>query len=460
MPNHHLRAACLTLACCLHAAHLSAQPPNPGAPPPAAPKASAPDAAPLPAYDVRTERLQGLTRADLVPLEPLLQAGPVALIEFTDSDRDELPGINVAAIVHASARDVMALVSKPEAYPRFMHTLDHVDIVERHGTSMVYDWRWQMALLTFAGRNAMTVYEPPPERMEAGYRATIDSQSGDLGTGRMSIRVLPRGERESLLVVSMRIDLREANYVARQLARAGRSINRTANMSLTYTMLLSLRHEAERRAGVTPAPRSDSGTAPALRGGASSGSLYKPELDPKAVLPLLARGDLVLLDMSGDTLNQIGVIGLIHKKRSLVHDVMLDTDAFGSALLPGSAATVVSKEGPVTTFDWDIDLPLVGVSGRMRMRDRDPLVEVDAIDGALVGGHWNFETFALSKQETIVTSWANFDVRNSTWFVRRLVEADPYLGHGVSAASEVMLVRALRSKAGKLEAQQAAAGAH
>ena len=438
MPILTQRALCFALALSSTAASIAALPA--GA---AADAARAPAA---PAYDVRTERLQGLTRTDLEPLEALLQRGPVALVEFVDNNREALPGINVAAIVHAPARDVMALVSKPEAYPRFMGTLDTVEIVERKGPSVVYDWRWQMSLLTFAGRNSMTVYEAPKERSDAGYRATINSQSGDLGKGRMSIRVWPRGEKESLLVVSMRIDLREANYVARALARAGRSINRTANMSLTYSMVLSLRHEAERRAGFA---------APAQ----PKQELHQPELDKRTVLPLLARGDLVLLDLTGDRLNQIGVIGLIGKRRSLVHEVMLDTNAFGSALLPGSAATLVSKEGAVTTFDWDIDLPLVGVSGRMRMRDADPLVAVDAVGGALAGGRWNFETTSLGKDATLITSWASFDVRNSSWFVRRLVDADPYFGHGVSAASEVMLVRALRSRASKRADTQVSATA-
>jgi hypothetical protein len=176
-------------------------------------------------------------------------------------------------------------------------------------------------------------------------------------------------------------------------------------------------------------------------------------------LPMLARGDLVMLDMSGDKLNQISVFGLIYRDRALVREVMLDTDAFGSALMPGSAAKVVSRQDGVTTFDWDIDLPLVGVSGRMRMQDGDPVVAVDAIDGALEGGRWNFETQALSREATMISGWASFDVRNSSWFLRALTDADPYLGHGMSAASQVMLLRALRSRTIKRAEQLAAAAA-
>jgi hypothetical protein len=393
-------------------------------------------------HDARTDRLQGLTRTDLQRLEPALLRGPVGLIEFADKETDELPAVNLATVVHAPARDLAALLRNPRAYPKFMRTLDEVDVVSDDAHGLVYDWRWQVALFTLQGRNAMTVFEPPKTRPDAGYRIIIDSQSGDFGAGRITLRVLPRGDRESLLIVAMRLDLRAANYVARQLARAARSINRSANMSLAYTLLLSARREAETRAKYKPADT----PAPAL---------HKPALATSAIVPLLMRGDLVLLDMRGDHLDQLAMFGLIHEPSSLVRDVMLDADGFGASLLPGSSAEVVSRKGATTTFDWDIDLPLVGVSGRMQMRDADPVVAVEAIDGALRGGRWNFETTPLTQDATMISGWASFDVRTASWFMRSLADADPYLGHGMSAASQVMLMRALRSRSDKRAAKLA-----
>jgi carbon monoxide dehydrogenase subunit G len=423
-----------------------AQAPVPRAGGPANSASVQPQAVKAPAasnHDAREGRLQGMTKAELEALEPYLQAGPVALAEFTGQDKEALPAINVAAIVHAPPAAVMALLQKPEAYPAFMHTMDEVSVVQKAGSSTVYDWRWRVAIFTMHGRNAMSVLSPPPDRQDAGYRVTIDSLSGDLGTGRMSIRVLPHGERESTVVISMRIDLRNANYVARQIAKAARSMNRTANMSLATAMLLSLRHEAERRVGYVAPPR-------------AAVPLRKPAFAVQAALSLLTRGDLVLLDMSGDRLNQVATFGLIMRDRELVREVLLDADSFGAALVPGSTSKVVTRQGALTTFDWDVDLPLVGVSGRMTMRD-GAVVAVEAIEGALRGGRWHFETQRLSDGATLLANWASFDVRDSTWFVRKLAESDPYLGHGMTAAGEVMLVRALRTQAGKRAEQRAAA---
>jgi hypothetical protein len=387
-----------------------------------------------PKFDARTDRLVGFTARDLARIEPFLVAGPVSLIEFADTDADELPGVHIAARVRAPAKQVAALIGKPSDYPRYMRTLDEVSRVERHGSAQAYDWRWGMGPFDLGGRNVMTSLAPPPERAERGYRFVVDSQSGDFGVGRMVLRVLPRGEHASLLMVSMRLDLRRSNYLARRLSRAARSINRTANMSLAYAMVLSFRSEAERRAGAAPVA-------------AREAVFAKPAVNPRKLGRLLDRGDLVLMRMAGDTLEQIAVLGMIHRKRSLVRGLMLDANAFGSALVPGGGAKVVTREGARTVFDWSIDLPLVGTSGRMQMLDEDPVLRIEAVDGALEGGRWHFETRPASKRTTFVTGWASFDVADSTWLVRALASADPYLAHGMTAASEVMLVRALRKRA-------------
>lgn len=51
----------------------------------------------------------------------------------------------------------------------------------------------------------------------------------------------------------------------------------------------------------------------------------------------------------------------------------------------------------------------------------------------------------------MVVGWADFDLRKTNWLLRQVVDSDPYLGHGLTAASEVMLMRALRSRTRKLK---------
>lgn len=411
-------------------------------------------AAPKPA----TQRLRGLDRQALLALSPHLARGPVALVEFASGGA--LPAINVAVRVRASVAQVLAAISAPERYPSFMGTLDEVKVVSRGPRTVVYDWAWSMAVFRMAGRNVMRIYPPratsgarvadrpgtpgSPNALGRGARVTVDNQSGDMGTGRTSIRVLPEADGGSLLVVSMRVDLREANYVARQMSRAARSVNRSANMALTYSLVLGLRQQAERTAGTAsddPAP--------------AEGALHAPHVDRRRIEPLLRRGDLVLMDLWAGSPGRVTVLGSVHRGAEVVRGVMLDAEGFGGALIPGSGAEIVSKGPDETVFDWEIGLPLVGISGRMRLRHALPQeVSVHATEGALQGGQWHFHTEPRGNRRSFVLGWARFDLRRSSFWLRQLIRGDHALGHGITAASEVMLMRAIRTRSGKAPASK------
>jgi carbon monoxide dehydrogenase subunit G len=360
----------------------------------------------------------------------------VALIEFADQNVDQLPAVNIAVPIHASAETVTRVLTDPAGFPRFMPTLDRVAIVAKHDTSIVYDWAFDMAVLRLRGRNTMTIYPAPKGKPDAAARVTIDSDEGDLGRGRMLFRVHPRGA-DSLLVLSLRLDLREANFVARQVAKAARSVNRSANIGLAFSMALHTREEAERREhpNTTAAV---STTAPAL---------HKPAIDLPRLAPLLNRGDILLFENRGPVLDQLAAIGAIGQQQAKVQEVMHDAKAFGSSLVPGSKAEVVSHTGDVTTFDWKIDLPLLGVSGQMRMKDQGSLLTIDATDGALRGGRWQFELTPVNADATLVNGWAHFTFDDSSWLLEKLTSADPYLAQGMIGASELMLLRAVRTRA-------------
>jgi hypothetical protein len=387
-------------------------------------------------HDARTDPLRGLRTLELMVLAPYLETGPVALVEFADNSRNELPAINLATYVNAPADKIVDLVSHPSDYPKFMKTIDAVKMVGKQGATLIYDWSWKLSLFRLRGRNAMTVYPPPAGRSKMGYRITIDSNNGDLGQGRVSMRVVPVARAKSLLVVSVRLDMRKANYVVREMAVASNSINRSANILISCSTLFSLQREIERRAGFTPKKTNHH-------------ELAKPKLALDKLKPLLARGDLLLFDMQGSRLNQATVIGRINVGKVTVKDIMRNVNAFGTALVPGSFVEVVSYQRDRVDFDWGIDLPLVDVKGRMRMQQEGDIIAIDATSGALSGGRWRFEATPISKRSSIVIGWTSFNMRNSTWLLEYLISIDPNLGHGLTAAADIMLMRSLRNRAKK-----------
>jgi hypothetical protein len=391
--------------------------------------------------DARHQRLEGLDDAERALLAPLMERGPIALVEF--AQEDTLPAVLVAGYVEAPAAQVAKIVANPRDYPKFMRTLDSVEVLSQTDTRTSYKWTWQTGMLFLEGENHMTSFPPPPDHPELGYRITVNSERGALGEGRLQWRVFPAGPARSVLVLAMRVDMRDANFVMRQLDAAARSINRSINLALCYVMMLGTKREAERQSGKQAAPRTV--------------VFGPPDFDPVRYKKILGRADLLLMELSGPGLGMLTILGRTGLKPDQLRPVMTEPESFGKALVPGSYTRVTRREASAKTFEWGINLPLVGTSGTMEMSEQEGTLRIDATDGALKGGKWRFTTPSLPGGEAVVIGYAVFDIRRTTWLIEKIASIDPVMGHGLAAASQVMMLRALRKRAheeAKLAAKQ------
>jgi len=360
----------------------------------AAPEAAAPDVVdqPLRLLNPRERRI----------LAPYLDTGPALLVEF--SGEDELPGIVLTARVHASPEKVLEVLTHPSEYPRFMPALDRVQVESRRQHQVAYSWSWRLALFTLRGRNVMTIL---PGSARRGYRVDVRATGGDLGTGRMTWRVHPDGAG-SLVVFASRLDMRHSNWISGRLEAGGQSVNRTINIALASVMLLGTKHEAERLAGYhAPTPASDAPTlAPAT-------------VDFEAMVPLLARGDVALMRMRGDGLDDVTVIGRVGAGVEPTRRMMVDPEAFSRSLMQGARADVVHADADGMLFAWEIPLPLVGVSGRMRLFHDGSVVGIDGVSGALAHGQWRFDTHRFPWGEACLYGVGRFDPGETSSLVPR-----------------------------------------
>lgn len=386
-----------------------------------------------PGQDAVEAPLRGFTTAELARIEPLLAQGTVGLVELPQGGR--LPAVHLAAIVRTSPSTLAAVISHPEHYPRFMPAVSEVVVTARRGPVTGFSWRWQTAIFSLHGEAMLTVYSPPPGHPERGYRITVERTGGDLGRGREVWRIVPHAQGESLLTLSARIDLRDANYLARRVAAAARSLNRSVNLAMAFAMLLRAQNEAEHRAGRT---RTSIAAGP-----------RRPDVELARFEPLLRRGDLLLIESNGAELRQCSVMTRLERPESRVRSIMLDPVAFTEALIAGSRAQVREPTERGLAFDWQVDLPLIGTGGSMTLGEReDRVIELDATGGAMEGGRWRFVTERLRSGATAVLGWAHFDVGSANFLLRAIVDADPAFQPGLSAATEIMMARALRIRLG------------
>lgn len=377
--------------------------------------------------------IRGFSAQELALLGPALDRGPVLLAQFREASHP-LPSVIIALRVHAPPDVVRDVIAAPEDYPGFMPALDSIALEERQGMQTAYRWRWQVSVFELEGRNSMTVY---PGDAARGHRIDVRSLGGDMGAGRMRWRVRPDGEGRSLVVLASRIDMRDANYLAEQLASGGTSVQRSITLSLATVMALGTQREAERRAGFErPVP-------------AELDALARPDLDPLALAPVLARGDLVFLELAGDAVARVAFVGRSAATEEDVRAVMNDPEEFGRTLVHGSTAEVLDRrEDGSMRFSWGIPIPLVGLSGQMRLHPSPATeVHVEGVAGALRSGHFHFDTVAFPWGEAAIVGWARFDIRETSRLVRRIVDADRDFAKGLSAATQVMVIRSMRRRA-------------
>ena len=380
--------------------------------------------------DASAARLGAFSPAERALLTPYLSQGPVVLTEFQNRQTD-LPAVIYAARIHAPAKTVAGVIGKPSDYPRFMAALTAVDIQEVSGQMTAFDWTWGVTLFSLTGRNVMTSY---PGDSTRGYRFDIRTTGGDLGIGRVMWRVYPEGPHKSLVVFSSRLDMRNANYITRQLASEGNAVNRTINVAVAMVTLLEVKAEAERRAGTH------------VDGKFAAKPLRRPQVDMKALRPLLGRGDLVLMDLDGDVLQSVAVVGRSGASVGRVRRVMLDPEEFGKSLLHGTCAEVVERTDEGTRFEWEIPIPLLHVGGEMLLRPSPTIVAVDGISGTLSRGKWRFDTYRYPGGEAGVIAWATFDPADSPKLIRKLIAGNTHFSHGFVAATQLAVMRSLRTR--------------
>ncbi len=380
--------------------------------------------------DALAARLGSFSAQERELLRPYLSQGPVVLTEFQNRQTD-LPAVIYAARIHAPAKTVAGVIGKPTDYPRFMGALTSVDIKAVNGQMTAFDWTWGVTLFTLTGHNVMTTYPGDDTR---GYRFDIRTTGGDLGIGRVMWRVYPEGPDKSLVVFSSRLDMRDANYITRQLASQGNAVNRTVNVAVAMVTLLEVKTEAERRAGTY------------IDGRFAAKPLHRPRVDMNALRGLLGRGDLVLLDLDGDRLQSVAVVGRAGASVGRVRRVMLDPEEFSKSLLHGTCAQVIERSDEGLKFDWEIPIPLLHVGGQMILRPSPTVIAVDGISGTISKGQWRFDTHRYRGGEAGVIGWATFDPSDSPKLIRKLIAGNTHFSHGFVAATQLAVMRSIRTR--------------
>lgn len=379
--------------------------------------------------------IRSLSPAELASVEPLLSRAVVAHIEHTE--HVELPLVTVLGTAEVSCADVVAVARDVASYPTFMPALDTValetsDAAPEAGSGVGYAWTWQASVLSFRGAATVQVLEGGSS---GAFRVIFESIDGDLGRARRVLRGTPLGGERCLLALSGRHDARGSNYLTRTAAGTGLALSRTLSLVLSIATVTRLRGEAERRAGRPRTPIAE-----------PLGDPRTLVVDPFALEGLLARGEAFVLETTdGSDLGAIVGLSRLAFPTERVRAAFFDPVHFTTGLLSGASITEVSREAGLVRYRWAVDVPLLGSSGTMTIRDvTADEVELEATEGAMRGGRMVLTTRSVDPLTTYATLASRIDPSDGVPIVAAIESTDPAFRPGLVASGLLMAFRGLR----------------
>jgi hypothetical protein len=382
-----------------------------------------------------TAPTRALSPAEIAAVEPLLDRAVVMHVEATEFV--ELPQVTVVARAHVGCEAVLAVARDVASYPSFMPAIDTVTVEPSGPDATPFEWTWQASVLSFRGRTVLTTVAEGDGR--DGFRVVLETHTGDLGRARRVLRGSPvegRSDRCQLILAG-RHDVRDANYIARESAGSALTISRSLSLVLSLATVARLRGEAEHRAGVSRSPiASPLGDPRAL------------VVDPQALALLLSRGEVFVLETTdGSDLGTIvGLSRLLSHTPDRVRHAFFDPVTFCVGLLNGATLTEVARETGSARYSWNVDVPFLGSSGELVIRDvTTNEVELEATSGAMRGGRIVLGTQpADGGANTYATLAARLDPSDGVPIVAAIESTDPAFRPGLVASGLLMAFRGLR----------------
>lgn len=383
--------------------------------------------------DVRTLPVRPLAPAELAAVEPLLDRAIVAHIESTEFVA--LPQVTVVGRAEVGCAEVLAVARDVRAYAAFMPAIDTVTAHDEGGGAQGYEWTWQASVLSFRGRSSVSVVAEGDG--SAGFRVVFEMLEGDLGRARRVLRGLPvsGGRPRCQLVLAGRQDARNSNYLTRDAAGTSLTLSRSLSLVLTIATVARLRGEAERRAGVTRPRIVDPLGDPRSLG-----------VDPAALGALIARGETFVIETTdGSDLGTIVGLARFLFPADRVRAAFFDPVRFTVGLLSGATITELSREAHIARYGWNVDVPFIGSSGELTIREVDAdEVELEAVSGAMRGGRMVLTTSAADGPNTYAALAARLDPSDGMPIVAAIESTDPAFRPGLVASGMLMAFRGLR----------------
>lgn len=374
------------------------------------------------------------TAIDPIGLRALLDRGELALVE-SDADGTTRQLLLLSKIAAPPAR-VWSAVMNVERYPSFMKTVSHTKILKRKAGQIAFEWELDLPVLTLRGVRAMRGKKP--------WLIDIRGVSGHFKEARERWELFAvDGGAATLAALYRVVDVRDGPLLLKAAVELEPTMDQGLNLAAGFVFMRDLRAHLE---GLPP-PKNSKRDGPIPTLVTLNGADGTPDL--AAPKKLLDHGLLALIESQKDgSLRQVSIMATVDAPREKLKNVVHQPEKW-TEFIPNVADQTVTREpGGTVLLDYELEVPLVNVSGKNRMSfEEDGSVVMNAISGDITRARWRWEFYPLTLTTSMAMHYAYVDVTEASWLVRQLVEKQPTFEHGVAVAASTVAVRGIKERA-------------
>ncbi len=167
-----------------------------------------------------------------------------------------------------------------------------------------------------------------------------------------------------------------------------------------------------------------------------------------AALPADRATDVVLVDQPGvPDAPRVRAATRVDAAPPVIKDVLL-APAHYRALIPALIrGDLEPPNGGPPVVDWELEVPLFNLSGRIALLNRPDGVTFQLLDGDFAPGRLIFTVAANPAGGTTLFLDAQLDVKRSSWLLRRIIKRSPAGEPAVLAAAAYVALRAVALRA-------------
>jgi ribosome-associated toxin RatA of RatAB toxin-antitoxin module len=380
------------------------------------------------------EERQVSSRAEQISvqtLDVLTRRGDLALIE---NDGERCQQVALFGRVDASPAEVWDLLMDVQAYPRFIRTMDTVRIVDVEDGLVAY--RWNVAI--------PPILRLTGTRLQRGKRPHVIEVRGHSGAlrgtrERFELFEVPGG---TLLGMYRALDFETGGLLMRTLT----NIDPGMEEGMTLASLLMHMNGVRQELGA-------GGSDSREKANRTPTEFARLELEKQGVLeglvPLLDIGTLALIESHpGGELRQVAVLTTVEAPRDRLAGVVGQPGAYPEFMTSLKRMEVERTQDHELALNWKISVPMASMSGRSKMVFRpDGSIDAWTVGGDVKDGRWRWEFHALDEERSVPVHYVYSDLRESSFFTRIVLNAEPMLEHGIVGASGTVAVTGMKARA-------------